>query len=232
MTVIMQRNIARLFALLSLSIVFLATPSLASAGLPSFPGAEGFGAASVGGRGGRVIYVTNLNDTGPGSLRAALTATGPRTVEFQVGGTINLSSAIQVSGESMSYLTIAGQTAPGGGIQITGWAIRFQSGFHDGVIRYLKSRSGRQVSGDDFNTDHVGIEIDGSGGGTGEPNIPTYNIIVDHCDMEYSPRDNFDLWDNVNNVTLQRSIMADGIQSSNASFGMKAANIGYGRFWS
>src|SRR5262249_9152161 len=81
--------------------------------VPAFPGAEGFGALARGGRGGRVIYVTNLDASGPGSLRAACEAEGPRTVLFKVSGLIQLQTKLVVR---HPYLTIAGQTAPGDGI--------------------------------------------------------------------------------------------------------------------
>jgi len=83
--------------------------------LPAFPSAEGFGAETIGGRGGRVLTVTNLNNAGPGSLREALEASGPRTVVFQIAGTISLETGIEVT---EPYLTIAGQTAPEGGITL------------------------------------------------------------------------------------------------------------------
>ena len=73
-----------------LALLILAAPTLSAAALPSFPGAEGFGAESIGGRGGRVIEVTNLNDAGPGSLREAIEATGPRTVVFRIGGSYGM----------------------------------------------------------------------------------------------------------------------------------------------
>ena len=82
----------------------------------AFPTAEGFGANAVGGRGGRVIEVTTLADSGAGSLRAAMEASGPRIVVFRVSGTIELKSAVRVS---TPYLTVAGQTSPGG-VQIKG----------------------------------------------------------------------------------------------------------------
>jgi len=88
--------------------------------IPAFPGAEGFGADSVGGRGGRVIEVTNLQQSGTGSLRACVEASGPRTCVFHVGGTIELTSGLAIQNP---YITIAGQTAPGGGITLKGYPL-------------------------------------------------------------------------------------------------------------
>jgi len=94
-------------------ILFFFTVVTSYGQLTSFPGAEGFGKYATGGRGGNVIFVTNLNNSGAGSLRAACEATGPRTVIFKIGGTINVNTAIVISNPN---ITIAGQTAPGGGI--------------------------------------------------------------------------------------------------------------------
>ena len=98
---------------------------------------------TVGGRGGRVIEVTNLNDNGSGSLRYALEAKGPRIVVFRVAGTIVLQSAIRVKNP---YMTIAGQTAPGGGITLRNDSANTSAPLiintHDVVVRYLRSRPG------------------------------------------------------------------------------------------
>src|SRR5262245_46095501 len=83
--------------------------------LPAFPGAVGYGSPSEGGRGGAVLFVTNLNNSGPGSLRDACEATGRRMVLFRTGGTININDPIDIEDP---FITIAGQTAPGGGICI------------------------------------------------------------------------------------------------------------------
>ncbi len=105
--------------------------------VPAFPGAEGFGAYSFGGRGGDVLRVTNLDDSGPGSLRAAVEAEGPRIVIFDVGGTIKLEEPIHVGNP---YLTIAGQTAPGDGITVAGCMFHVYT--YDVIIRHMRFRLG------------------------------------------------------------------------------------------
>src|SRR5689334_6751231 len=114
--------------------------------LPAFPGATGYGSATPGGRGGRVIEVTNLNDSGAGSLRAALTASGPRVVVFRIGGTIKITSNLVISNP---YITIAGQTAPGGGIAIIGGK-GFWITTHDVIVRDVPFRRGPGSPGDNL----------------------------------------------------------------------------------
>ncbi|MBV8514080.1 MAG: hypothetical protein JO260_02150 [Acidobacteria bacterium] len=145
--------------------------SCPSAGCPAFPEAQGGGAESVGGRGGIVMEVTNLNDSGSGSLRACLEASGPRTCVFRVSGLITGLSRMQISNP---YITIAGQTAPGGGIVIGGPTQQGEQIFistHDVVIRYLTydGNNPTTVTGPDGGT--VGFEL-ASG------NI--YNVVLDH----------------------------------------------------
>src|SRR5262249_37800814 len=105
----------------------------------AFPGAEGYGRFAIGGRGGMVVHVTNLNDSGAGSLRDAIeTGRGPRTVVFDVGGIIPLASRLSLT---QNYITVAGQTAPGKGICIRAAPFGL-SGAHDVVIRDVRVRLG------------------------------------------------------------------------------------------
>jgi hypothetical protein len=154
--------------------------------LKAFPTAEGGGAMSVGGRGGTVIYVTNLNDSGLGSLRAAVDASGPRIVVFRVSGTIALQTPLFIWNP---YITIAGQTAPGGGIQITS-AAGFQVGSylrihtHNVVVRYLRFRGGvgkTTVNG-------ASISFLSSGGGN------PHSIVLDHCSSFWHEGKNWEAW--------------------------------------
>jgi pectate lyase len=144
----------------------------------AFPTAEGFGADSVGGRGGRVIEVTTLEDSGPGSLRAAMEASGPRICVFRVSGTITLKSAIRVS---TPYLTVAGQTSPGG-VQIRGngqpegdWGVWCVNGAHDIVLRHLRVRMGAGMKHDAGNNILFY--------GTADPGV--HDVIVDHCSVSW-----------------------------------------------
>jgi pectate lyase len=166
----------------------------------AFPTAEGFGANTPGGRGGRVIEVTNLNDSGAGSLREALTASGARIVVVRVAGTISVKSQIAVTSP---YLTFAGQTAPGDGI-----TVRNDPGFsktpikiatHDVVIRYLRVRTGApQFSSlDTGNTD----ALDPAG---------AYDTVFDHCSFSWSTDEVFTSGDS-HDFTIQWSIISEGL---------------------
>ncbi|MHC4933496.1 MAG: hypothetical protein ACYTGV_15030 [Planctomycetota bacterium] len=145
--------------------------------LPAFPGAEGFGAHSIGGRGGQVIEVTNLNDAGPGSLRAALEASGPRIVVFRVAGTIELDSSIEVQNP---YLTVAGQTAPGDGITLKNSPLNAKTPLkietYEVVIRYLRSRPGSNPA-DSGTLDALTISNE---------EADVYNVIVDHSSFSWA----------------------------------------------
>lgn len=176
---------------------------------PAFPGAEGFGAFSRGGRGGRVIAVTNLNNEGPGSLRAAVRASGPRIVIFRVGGTIALTSRINLK---EPYITIAGQTAPGGGITIKSDGVErdlFKISTHNVVIRHLRVRPGP-------GGDAGGITING-----GE----TRNVILDHCSVSWSVDENLTTWYDNANTTIQWCIIAEGLNNSTHSEGAHSKGL-------
>ena len=150
----------------ALLLAACATPMPPTAAtLPAFPGAEGEGAISQGGRGGRAIYVTTLADSGPGSLRAAVEATGPRTVVFAVSGTIALKTPLRVT---QGRLTIAGQTAPGDGITLRDQALAIAA--DDVVVRFIRSRLGDESIADD---DAISV-------GSGQ------RIILDHVSASWS----------------------------------------------
>jgi hypothetical protein len=155
----------------------------------AFPGAVGFGASATGGRGSAAYHVTNLSDTGTGSLRDAVSAS-KRIIVFDVGGIINLQSALSASGD----LTIAGQTAPGGGIAIEGREVSFSNSSNI-IVRNVRFRQGT----DDPDTKKSTIAADASVG-----------VIFDHISVEFGSWDNLDINTGMN-VTLQRSIIADPI---------------------
>jgi hypothetical protein len=114
---------------------------LPQAAIPAFPGAEGGGMYTAGGRGGKVFVVTSLADSGPGTFREACEAGGPRIVVFNVAGIIRLERPLHIRAP---YITIAGQTAPGDGVCIAGRSTKIDT--HDVVIRYMRFRRGRSAT--------------------------------------------------------------------------------------
>jgi pectate lyase len=177
--------------------------SAADQGVKAFPTAEGFGAGAAGGRGGRVIEVTNLDDSGPGSLRAAMEASGPRICVFRVSGTIILKSAIQVR---TPFLTVAGQTSPGG-VQIRGdgnpegdWGVWFVNGAHDIVLRHLRVRMGSNLKHDAGNNILCY--------GTAEPGV--HDVIVDHCSVAWGSDTQLDWYGSfLNRATFQWNLIGE-----------------------
>ncbi|KAH8798707.1 pectate lyase [Flagelloscypha sp. PMI_526] len=157
----------------------------------AFPGAEGYGKWARGGRGGAVVKVTSLADSGVGSLRWALTQNpGPKTVIFDIGGVITLNSRIQLT-EWDREITIAGQTAPGKGIAVTGWPIGISSSA-DIVFQHMRVRPGK-VSGQ---------TVDGMGLRGGN------NCIMDRCSMGWGIDESFSSRDSFN-ITFQRSFISE-----------------------
>ncbi|KAL6918556.1 hypothetical protein ACHAPO_008471 [Fusarium lateritium] len=171
-------------------LALAAIPATQAAQL-AFPGAEGFGRNAVGGRQGEVYKVTNLNDKGAGSLRDAVSKPN-RIVVFDVGGIIKISERIVVS----KNIYIAGQTAPGDGIVVygNGWSL---SNANDSIVRYITIRMGR---GGTSGKDAIGI-ADGK------------NIILDHVSVSWGRDETFSINGDVTNVTIQDSIIAQGLVS-------------------
>jgi hypothetical protein len=159
----------------------------------AFPGAEGYGRFSRGGRGGRVIEVTNLDDDGPGSFRAAVNAEGPRTVVFRVSGVISLKSAISVAHPS---LTVAGQTAPGDGICLRGYPVGTSAGSSDIILRFLRVRVG----------DEARRSFDGMG-------LEGHHSVFDHCSISWSIDEGLDSR-TARNSTFQRCIISEALDDS------------------
>jgi hypothetical protein len=175
--------------------LFLAAVTAASAlALPAFPGAEGFGADTPGGRGGRVIFVTNLDDAGPGSLREACEAEGPRIVMFRVAGTIALKRPITVT---KPFLTLAGQSAPGDGICLRD--ATFGIATHDVVVRFLRVRLG----------DESGKEADCIDLLNG-----AYNCILDHCSATWSVDECLSTSGNNRDCTIQWCLIGESLNQS------------------
>ncbi len=167
--------------------------------LPAFPGATGHGTDTPGGRGGQVIVVTTLADSGPGSLRAALTARGPRTVVFAVAGIIDLQRDITVR---EPFLTLAGQTAPGDGVCVRGAAVRVAT--HDVVVRYLRVRVGDAPKGPDpENRD--GLAVSNS-------REPPHHIVFDHCSVSWAIDENIEMWHPSHDVTISWCLISESLE--------------------
>jgi pectate lyase len=173
-----------------------------SSALPAFPEAEGFGAMTAGGRGGQVIEVTNLQDSGPGSLRAAISAEGARIVIFRVAGTIELESSLVIKNP---YITIAGQTAPGAGITLRGISSQAEALIaieaHDVVIRFLTLRAGPPSAGD-------ALEIFAA------DTHDTYNLVIDHNSLSWAVNRNLATWYDVHDISIQWNIFSEALNCS------------------
>ena len=190
---------------LAVGLIAAAPTAAAAAAAPraelvAFPGAEGAGRLASGGRGGRVLRVTTLDDSGPGSLRAAIETRGPRTIIFDIGGTIRLKKPLVVR---HGQVTIAGQTAPGGGITLRDR--HFEIAADDVVVRYIRSRLG----------DESRVESDAFTISSGR------RIIVDHVSAGWSVDETLssgsryrDAEEDLRDVTVQWSIIGESMRKS------------------
>ena len=196
-------------------IAFFSTTVPVHAQVAAFPGAEGFGKYATGGRGGKVVVVSNLNDAGAGSFRQAFNEFPgePITIVFSVAGIINLKSPLKIS---RSNITIAGQTAPGDGICLKGNSFIINcAGDKTGVrgniiIRYIRSRPGAKISNGVY--------------GFGMEN--SQNIIVDHCSFTWANEECAAMYD-IKNATVQWSIISEGLYNAGHHKGSRA----YGGVW-
>lgn len=184
----------------------------------AFPGAEGYGKYTSGGRGGKVMLVSNLNDDGPGSFREAATARYPRIIVFSVSGTIHLNSAVVIRGD----VTIAGQTAPGDGICLADYPVSL--GGDNIIVRYLRFRLGDRFQNKG--------KVHGSGHDDAFGGNRKKHIVIDHCSMSWSTDEAFTVYDG-DSTTLQWNIISEPL---NYSYHFEKGdtdyeNHGYGGIW-
>jgi hypothetical protein len=188
---------------------------LPQASIPAFPGAEGGGKFSFGGRGGKVIVVTNLNDDGVGSFRWACEQGGARIVVFNVSGIIRIKTPLIIRAP---YITIQGQTAPGDGVCVAGESVWINT--HDVIVRFMRFRRGET---------NVGRRDDAIGGN------PVGNIMIDHVSASWGLDENMSMYRHMYNdstpmkngelklgtvnITIQNSIFAESLDTWNHAFG-------------
>ncbi len=173
---------------------------------PAFPEAQGWGAQTAGGRGGRILYVTNLADDGPGSFRRAVETSGPRLILFKTGGVIRLKTPIRIR---EPRCTIAGQTAPGDGVCVVGASIRIQT--HDVVMRGMRIRPGGDPDGPDpFERDAltIGQENDGPA------DLKVHDIVIDRCSFSWAVDELIGIRSPARRVTIQRCVIAEALNES------------------
>lgn len=165
----------------------------------AFPGAEGFGKYTTGGRGGKIHIVSNLNDKGTGSFREAAEANEKRIIVFSVSGTIHLDTKLSIKGD----VTIAGQSAPGAGICLADNSVLL--GGDNIIVRYIRFRMGDKYQ--------RGGMVDGNGGDDAFGAVRRKNIIIDHCSLSWSTDEVFSVYAG-DSTTLQWNLISEPLNYS------------------
>jgi hypothetical protein len=175
---------------------------LAAQAIPVIPGVSGFGVDTPAGRGGTVYRVTNLRESGSGSLGACVAASGPRVCVFEVSGTIELSAELIIRDPN---ITIAGQTAPSPGILLHGGGLRILAS--DVLVQHIRVRAGDDAAGPAFiNRDSLKVE--------GSAEKPVKNVVIDHCSFAWSTDEMASAWKHWDNVTFVNNIFAEALHFS------------------
>ena len=191
--------------LLPIALILGPAMTFAADQVPAFPGAEGHGRYTTGGRGGKVVHVTNLNDSGAGSLRAAVKGDSKKTVVFDVSGYIDLQSDLEIGANT----TIAGQTAPGQGVTVRYWTIKPKG--NNIIIRFIRFRRS-QVKNVNDGADAITARY-------------FTNMILDHCSMSWSIDELASFYDN-RDFTMQWCVISEALNS-----GHEKGEHSYGGIW-
>ena len=174
--------------------------SFAAGALPVIPNGAGYGIETAAGRGGAVHRVTNLNASGPGSLKACIDASGPRVCVFEVSGTIRTTADLVIHHPN---ITIAGQTAPSPGVMVRGAALWVKAS--DVLVQHMRFRAGDDAAGPIAeNRDALKIGSQGS----------FRNVVIDHCSFSWAVDEVASVWHGWDNVTLSNNIFSEGLRES------------------